>query len=223
VIADGKRGDVPVSATAYAQALFGEGDRRAEAEPARAEKGAPPAASPFDGLGADGATVNPLLGVDSMAPLLAGARASGAGIFVLLRTSNAGARDLQELRLASGERLWERIAALIASLASEGGRREEDGLSDVGAVLGATAPGLLARARALLPRAVFLLPGVGAQGGDPRQLGDALAKLPGASGKASILVAASRSIAEAWRGSGGDPSSAARAAAEELRETLWSL
>jgi orotidine-5'-phosphate decarboxylase len=224
VIADGKRGDVPVSAAAYAQALFGPGLFAAGSVPARvAARALPGAAAPGGGLGVDAATVNPLLGLDSLVPFLAAARASGAGVFALLRTSNDGARDLQELRLQSGELLWERIAALLGRLESEDGHGGGEGLSEVGAVVGATAPELLARARALLPHAVFLLPGVGAQGGDPRQLGNALAKLPGAAAKASILVAASRSIAGAWRRRGGDPAEAAHAAARELRDALWSL
>lgn len=208
VIADGKRGDVPVSAAAYAQALFAPAPSGAESEPAA-------------GLGVDAATVSPLLGVDSLQPFLAAARTSGGGIFALVRTSNEGARDLQELRLQSGELLWERVAALLGGLADQAGC--EEGLSDVGAVLGATAPEILARARELLPRAVFLLPGVGAQGGRPQRLGDALGQLPGSARKASILVAASRSIAGAWAERGGDPAQAARAAAQELRAALWAL
>ena len=206
VIADGKRGDVPVSAAAYAQALFA---------PASSEGAA------VAGLGVDAATVNPLLGADSLAPFLAGARAGGGGIFALLRTSNEGARDLQELRLASGELLWERVAALLARLA--GDEAPGEGLSDLGAVLGATAPELLERARELLPNAVFLLPGVGAQGGSPQRLGGALAALSGDARRASILVAASRSIAGAWLQRGGEPAQAAGASAQELREALWAL
>ena len=85
VLADGKRGDVPVTAAAYAQALTG-------ATP-----------SPFGavpGLGADALTANPLLGRDALEPLIDGARAAGAGVFVLVRTSNPGAADLMDLRLA---------------------------------------------------------------------------------------------------------------------------
>ncbi len=210
VIADGKRGDVPVSAAVYAQALFAPAGAPASSEEAAVA-----------GLGVDAATVNPLLGADSLAPFLAGARAGGGGIFALLRTSNEGARDLQELRLASGELLWERVAALLARLAGEAAPGE--GLSDLGAVLGATAPELLERARELLPNAVFLLPGVGAQGGSPQRLGGALAALSGDARRASILVAASRSIAGAWLQRGGEPAQAAGAAAQELREALWAL
>ena len=89
----------------------------------------------------------------------------------------------------------------------------EAGLSDVGAVVGATAPGHLARARELMANATFLLPGVGAQGGRVEDLAPAFAP-----GRAGGLITASRSIANAHRGGGGEPAAAARAEAERLRE-----
>jgi orotidine-5'-phosphate decarboxylase len=195
VIADGKRGDVPVTAAAYAQALAGV---------------TPTVAGPVAGLGADAFTANPLLGADALAPLIA----TGAGVFVLVRTSNPGAADVQDLALADGEALWERLARIVAAL----GEQRGGGLSDVGAVLGATAPGHLARARELMPRAVFLLPGIGVQGGRVDELGAAFAP-----GRAGGLVAASRSIAWAHVERGGDPEVAARAEAEHLRAAAWSL
>lgn len=185
VIADGKRGDVPVTASVYAEALTG--------------------------LGADAFTANPLLGIDALAPLVA----TGAGVFVLVRTSNPGARDVQDLELAEGGPLWHRLARIVAELGDQpaGGR-----LADVGAVLGATEPGHLARARELMPRATFLLPGVGAQGGRVEDLAPAFAP-----GRAGGLVSASRSIASAHEADGGDPADRARAAAHRLRELAWSL
>ena len=183
VIADGKRGDVPVTALAYAQALTA--------------------------LGADAFTANPLLGRDSLEPLIA----SGCGVFVLVRTSNPGAADVQDLELASGEALWERLARLVDELGGAGA-----GLADVGAVLGATRPEHLERARELMPRAVFLLPGVGAQGGRVEDLAPAFAP-----GRAAALVTASRAIVGAHREIGGDPAAAALAAAERLREAAWAL
>jgi orotidine-5'-phosphate decarboxylase len=192
VLADGKRGDVPVTAAAYAQALVGETE------------------TPWGtvaGLGADAFTANPLLGGDAVEPLIEAARASGAGVFCLVRTSNPGAADLQDLDVG-GRPLHERLAAFVAAraplLAGEGG------LSGMGAVVGATAPEHLGRMRELMPDSVFLIPGVGAQGGRPGDLGPALA--PGR--PASILVAAARSIAGAE-----DPA----AAAERLRSELWAL
>jgi orotidine-5'-phosphate decarboxylase len=199
LLADGKRGDVPVTAAAYGQALVG-------ATP-----------SPFGaipGLRADAVTANPLLGRDALKPLIDEARAAGAGLFVLVRTSNPGAADVLDLRLDSGEPLWERLAALVAEL----GRPSASGLADVGAVTGATAPQHLERMRELMPRAPFLLPGVGAQGGDVAALAPAFAP-----GRAAGLVTASRSIAQAHEHAGGDPAAAARAEAERLRGVAWAL
>jgi len=94
----------------------------------------------------------------------------------------------------------------------------DSGLSDVGAVIGATAPGHLARARELMANATFLLPGVGAQGGRVEDLAPAFAP-----GRAGGLIAASRSIAEAHLANGGQPAAAACAEAERLREAAWAL
>jgi orotidine-5'-phosphate decarboxylase len=92
------------------------------------------------------------------------------------------------------------------------------GLSDVGAVVGATEPGHLRRARELMPNATFLLPGVGAQGGRVEELAAAFSP-----GRAGGLVSASRSIVGAHLALGGEPAAAARAEAERLRETAWEL
>ena len=201
VIADGKRGDIDVSARAYASALFG---------------GLDSPLGRFEGLGADAATVNPLMGRDAIEPFIAAARREGAGVFLLVRTSNPGAADVEDLALAAGGAVWERLAALVAELGEAG--IGEAGLSDVGAVMGATAPAHLRRARELMPGAVFLLPGIGAQGGAVEDLAPAFQ--PGAAGG---LVTASRSIAGAHRLHGGSPAQAARAEAERLRAAAWTL
>jgi orotidine-5'-phosphate decarboxylase len=206
VIADGKRGDVPVSSLAYAQALFG---------------GVAAADGHIDGLGADAATVNPLMGADAMAPFVDAARTRGGGVFALVRTSNPGAADVEELPMADGRPLWEAVAALAHRMGAAG--VGHSGLSDVGAVMGATAPSLLAAARALMPAAVFLVPGVGAQGGRVEDLPAAFAALHGDGRRASALVSASRSIAEAYRADDGDPATAARAEAERLRAAAWGV
>ena len=151
-IADGKRGDVPVTATAYAQSLVGS---------------TPTPFGDVEGLGADAFTANPLLGRDALTPLIEAAQAAAAGVFLLVRTSNWGAADVMDLETRSdeGDRrpapLWERIALTVSRIDDELGG---SGLSDVGAVVGATAPEHLTRMRELMPRAIFLLPGVGAQG-----------------------------------------------------------
>jgi len=201
VIADGKRGDIDVTAGAYAGALLEGSD------------------SPFGrvpGLGADLATVNPLMGRDAVEPFVAAARRAGAGVLVLVRTSNPGAADFEDLRLADSGAVWERIAALVDELGAPG--VGETGLSDVGAVLGATEPGHLERARELMPSATFLLPGVGAQGGRVEALAPAFSP-----GRAGGLVSASRSIADAYRTAGAAPAAAARAEAERLRASAWEL
>ena len=201
VIADAKRGDIDVSAAAYAQAFFGEHP------------------TPFGAvasLGADALTVSPLLGADSLAPILACAREVGGGLFVLVRTSNPGAADVQELRLTAGDTVSERLAELVERLGAAPGSTSS--LSDVGAVVGATAPEWIARLRELMPTAVFLLPGVGAQGGRVEDLAPAFAP-----GPAGGLVTASRAIVRAHEQHGGDPAAAAHREAARLRERAWKL
>jgi orotidine-5'-phosphate decarboxylase len=190
-IADGKRGDVPVTAAAYAQALVGE---------------TPTPCGPVAGLGVDAFTANPLLGLDALEPLVAAAERAGAGVFVLVRTSNPGAADVEDLP-APAQPLHERLAALVDGLAER--LAGESGLSGMGAVVGATAPERIGRLRELMPRSIFLIPGVGAQGGRPQSLGPAFA-----AGRGSALVAVSRGIAAA-----ADPA----AAAERLREAVWDV
>jgi orotidine-5'-phosphate decarboxylase len=200
VIADGKRGDIDVTARAYADALIGGID------------------SPFgklEGLGADLVTVNPLMGRDAVEPFVSAARATGGGVLALVRTSNPGAADIQDLELGSGGTVWERLALMVNELGRFG--VGDAGLSDVGAVIGATQPSHIARARELMPSATFLLPGVGAQGGRVENLTPAF--IPG---RAGGLISASRSIANAHRVLGGTPADAAREEAERLRETAWS-
>ncbi|MEA2308991.1 MAG: orotidine-5-phosphate decarboxylase [Thermoleophilaceae bacterium] len=200
VLGDGKRGDVPVTARAYAQALVGS---------------TPGPYGDVPGLGLDAFTANPLLGRDALEPLVAAAAEAGAGCFVLVRTSNPGAAEVQDV--AAPERpLHELLARLVDELgaASVGA----SGLSAVGAVTGATRPELLARLRELMPRAIFLLPGVGAQGGSVEDLAAAFEPHPAAG-----LVTASRSIVDAHADRGGEPAVAAAAAAEELRAAAWRL
>ena len=123
---------------------------------------------PVAGLGADAATLNPLLGGDALEPLIDAAAEAGAGVFAIVRTSNPGAADL--LDLPAPERpLFERLAELVAERAPR--LAGEEPQSGMGAVVGATEPRHLARLRELMPDAIFLLPGVGAQGGRPEALG----------------------------------------------------
>jgi orotidine-5'-phosphate decarboxylase len=195
VLADGKRGDVPHTAAAYGQALLG---------------ATPTPWGTVAGLGADAITVNPLLGRDALEPLVDAARSGGAGVFVLVRTSNPGAGEIQDQ--PADEPLRSRLARLVDALGMVG----DCGLADVGAVVAATEPGLIAGLRAEMPRSVFLLPGVGAQGGSAELLAPAFAP-----GPAAALVTAARSIVAPALES-GDPAAAGRAA-EELRRTTWEV
>ena len=192
VIADGKRGDVGSTARAYAAAYL-EGD-----EPL-----------------ADALTVNPWLGRESIEPYLSSARRYGAGVFCLVKTSNAGG-DVQDVTLSDGRPMWQHVAALVADWGAD--LVGEHGLSAVGAVVGATHPRAVREARKLMPQAIMLLPGVGAQGGQAADLAPAFS-----SGPASALVTASRSVIYASRESGGDFRAAAGAEAARLRDEIWAV
>jgi orotidine-5'-phosphate decarboxylase len=150
------------------------------------------------------------MGGDSLDPFLA-ACGRGAGLFVLARTSNPGSSDLQQQLLADGRPVWERTAELIAQWGA--GLIGECGLSSVGAVVGATHPDAVERARELMPAQVLLLPGVGAQGGSAADLAPAFRDHP-----AGGLVVAARSVIYAWRDRRGDWQQSVRAAAAELRQ-----
>ena len=129
VILDAKRGDIASTARAYAAAAF-------------------------EVLGADALTASPYLGRDALEPLMADPQ---RGVFLLCRTSNPGASDLQEAALADGAPLYEHVARLAAAWNTHG---------NLGLVVGATDPGALAAVRALAPALWILAPGVGAQGAD---------------------------------------------------------
>jgi orotidine-5'-phosphate decarboxylase len=149
-ILDSKRNDIASTAEAYADAAF--------------------AGTPLEGKRhpvwpADAMTVNPYLGRDAVEPFLAAARRTQGGVFVLVRTSNPGAKQFQDLD-CGGTPLYQHVAGAVGAWAREnlGG----GGLGDVGAVVGATHPTELAQVRALLPHVIFLVPGYGAQGGSAR-------------------------------------------------------
>lgn len=198
VLADAKRGDIGSTARAYAAAFV----------------------EPRDGDAplADAVTVNPYMGRDSVEPFLAAARREGAGVFCLVKTSNRGGAEVQDVTLSDGTLLWQHVARLVRDWGDE--LVGEHGLSAVGAVVGATYPREVAEARKLLPRTPLLLPGVGAQGGRPSDLADAFT-----AGPASALVAASRSVIYAYRnaGDGADWRSAAGAEASRLAREVWAV
>lgn len=189
-IVDVKRGDIGPVAAAYAEAHLSV-------------------------YGATTITVNPYMGADAVGPFLDEARrlGRGGGVFVLVATSNPSAMDFQD---SSTPPLYEAAARLVADLGEAG----SSGYLDAGAVVGATRPEVGRRVRELLPNALFLAPGYGAQKGDAsgvRALLDA--------GGAGVLVNSSRGILRAFESlgpasSGGDYRSAARDAAQRMREDL---
>ena len=137
VIGDIKRGDIGSTAAAYARAHLGPD-------------------------GADAVTVNPYLGSDSLKPFIEAARSNGRGLFVLVKTSNPSAAELQDLEV-DGEPLYLRVGRLVGKLGAED--IGASGYSLAGAVVGATQADSAARIREVMPHAVFLVPGFGAQGG----------------------------------------------------------
>jgi len=200
VIGDVKRGDIGSTAKAYASGHLTDPDQ-----------GGDPAIAGFPR--SDAVTLNPYLGSDSLEPFLDLARRAGAGLFVLVRTSNPSAAELQDLCI-DGRPLHE----LVAQRVVEWGRSAMGacGWSSVGAVVGATAPQELARLRELMPRTWLLIPGVGAQGGSAADIAPAF----GAGGLGAI-VNSSRGILYAYK----DPTrhdwrEAIRGAAGKLRDEL---
>ena len=196
VIADAKRGDIGSTARAYATAYLESPD------------GKPPLA--------DAVTVNPYLGRDSLDPFLAACRRDGAGIFCVVKTSNAGGAEVQDLVLSDGRHVWHQVAELVAEWGAD--LVGEHGLSAVGAVIGATHPRAVGEARRLLPRAILLLPGVGAQGATPADVARAFT-----SGPASALVNVARDVIYALRVSGMDWRSAAAAEASKYAREVWAV
>ena len=147
-ILDAKRGDIASTATAYADAAFA---------------GTQVAGRLLPVWQADALTVNPYLGRDAVEPFLASARKVGAGVFVLVRTSNAGAGLFQDLEVSDGRPLYQHVGEAVAAWARE--NVGDCGFGDVGAVVGATYPAEMATLRAAMPEVLFLVPGFGAQGG----------------------------------------------------------
>ena len=162
----------------------------------------------FDRYGADAVTANPYLGRDSLQPFLDRA---DRGVVILCRTSNPGAADLQDLVVASGEGragrpLYQHVAEQVA--------REWNGHGNCMLVVGATWPEQLRDVRAIVGDLPFLVPGVGAQGGDA----EAVVRNAKTADGTGLVVSSSRAIL--YASSGDDYAEAAAAAARELRDTL---
>ena len=178
VILDSKRGDVGNTAERYA-------------------------IEAFERYGADAVTVNPYLGGDSLEPFL---RYEDRGVIVLCRTSNAGARDLQDLTVGSGRRLYHAVAELAAGQWNSRG--------NVMLVVGATYPAELAEVRAIVGDMPLLVPGVGAQGGDVAQA----VRSGQTSEGAGLVISSSRGIL--YASGTADFATAARTAALALRDRI---
>jgi len=143
VICDGKRGDIGTTAEAYARAYLA---------------GADPLAAPWQ---ADALTVNPYLGKDTLEPFVKVAAERGAGIYVLVKTSNPGSASFQD-KVTEGRPLFQHVAQVVQDLAKE---TEENGFGCIGAVVGATYPRELVELRSAMPNVPLLIPGYGSQGG----------------------------------------------------------
>lgn len=168
VLLDAKRGDIGSTAEGYAAAYL-----------------APDAAMPVDAM-----TLNPYLGFDTLDPFAKVALDAGRGLFVLVKTSNPGSGDLQD-RDVDGEPLFGRVADGLAKI--EGTLAgPETGWSSLGVVCGATWPDQARRVREALPRALFLVPGFGAQGGSAAAALQGF--VPGPNGREGGLVNSSRGI-----------------------------
>ena len=166
-ILDAKRGDIGSTAEGYARAYLG----------------------PDAQVSCDCITINPYLGLDSLEPFAAMAQNQGKGIAVLVRTSNPGAQDFQDLPV-NGAPLWTRVGEKLQTL--EARLLGQSGFSSLMVVCGATWPQDARTLRSILPKSLFLVPGYGTQGGGAR---DALAGLiPGLNGHEGGVVSSSRGI-----------------------------
>jgi orotidine-5'-phosphate decarboxylase len=194
VIMDAKRGDIGSTASAYARAYLGETDLLDGSSQAM-----------FD---ADAITVNAYLGLDGVEPFICLCRDRGKGIFILVRTSNPSAGDLQDLVLSDGRPVYEAMACKVAAWGES--LVGSCGYSSVGAVVGATWPLQAARLRKLMPRSLILVPGYGAQGATAD---DAVTSFGPDGGGA--IVNASRSLMLAWQKHKFEPESFDLAARRE--------
>lgn len=178
VIIDAKRGDIGSTAEHYRQAFL---------DQAPSLSGAP-----LRGMDGDWLTVNGYLGADGITPFACPIDSPSKGIFVLVKTSNPSSGDLQDHTLASGPTAAEHMAQLVHTWGDN--RRGACGISDIGAVVGATWPAQAVALRKIMPNTLFLIPGYGAQGGSAA---DALAgQRADGSG---VLINSSRGIIGAWQ------------------------
>jgi orotidine-5'-phosphate decarboxylase len=176
LIIDAKRGDIGSTAAAYSAAFLGRGSVYGR---------------PIDAFEADAVTVNPFLGFDTLLPFLKDCKEYGKGIFILVQTSNPGAKDLQGLH-ADGKTISHHVADWIAQHARE--LEGACGWSGLGAVVGASYPDEARQLRAAMPQSIFLIPGLGAQGASAK---DSVAGFGVRNGKkGGALINVSRGLLE---------------------------
>lgn len=201
VIADIKRGDIGSTATAYAEGWL---------------SGASIEGQQFKSFDADCVTLNGYMGSDSIKPFLEAAKAEDKCAFVLVKTSNPGSGELQDVKTADGRTVYQVMGALNESIAA--GTEGKYGFTMAGAVTGATYPEQIRQLRADLPHTFFLVPGYGAQGGTAADVKYAFDQ----QGHGAI-VNSSRGIMCAWQKTGGDGrdfAQAARDAAIAMRDDI---
>ena len=201
VIADIKRGDIGSTATAYAEGWLSGADIEGQQ---------------FKSFDADCVTLNGYMGSDSIKPFLEAAKAEDKCAFVLVKTSNPGSGELQDVKTADGRTVYQVMGALNESIAA--GTEGKYGYTMAGAVTGATYPEQIRQLRADLPHTFFLVPGYGAQGGTAADVKYAF----DAQGHGAI-VNSSRGIMCAWKKTGGDGhdfAQAARNAAIAMRDDI---
>ena len=201
VLMDAKRGDIGSTAEAYAESFL--------------TKDAP--------IKSDALTVSPFLGLDTLEPYIQAARVNGSGVFVLVKTSNPGSGDFQDL-LVGEEMLFEKIAQKLKPL-SKNFEAPRTGWSSLGIVVGATYPAQGENLRELLPHTPFLIPGYGAQGGGAEDAVRTFVKGP--NGYEGGIVNSSRAILFPDKGNTNNPnewetaiSDAIEYAVDDLTEAL---
>ncbi|HLC32431.1 MAG TPA: orotidine-5'-phosphate decarboxylase [Candidatus Nanoarchaeia archaeon] len=160
VIEDGKRNDIKETAVAYAKGHLGKVEI-ISAAPSELFVSAP-------SFGVDALTINAYLGSDGVTPFVKECKDHDKGIFVLVKTSNPSSNEFQDLVLQTGELVYEAMAKHTAEWGQD--LRGKRGYSSIGAVVGATYPAEAEKIRALLPHAIFLVPGYGAQGGGAKDV-----------------------------------------------------
>jgi len=197
VILDAKRNDIGSTAQAYADAYLGP---------------RPPGNGPCL-RAADAITVNGYLGYDGIEPFVNKAYEHGTGLFILVKTSNPGSGQLQDLKLESGLTVYQHMADLVAQWGQD--LVGASGYSSVGAVVGATYPEQLRELRARVPQTPFLVPGYGHQGATAADVAAAFDDHG-----FGALVNSSRGIIYAYRKREGSFTAAAAEAAQEARDEL---